>query len=159
VTAFALREAGDADGPWIVARHGEVYAREHGWDATFERQVAGIVAAAPLAGWIAVDARTGERVGCVLCARGDDEGVAKLRALLVLPGHRGHGIGRALAQRCVAYARDAGFSRLSLWTVDALADARRLYASLGFAVTDERPVVQFGQAMVDVLMELDLGGA
>lgn len=156
MTGFSLREVRDEDHEWIVARHGEVYARERGWDASFEREVAKIVAAGFLAGWIAVDAGTGAPVGCVMCAPGDAADRAKLRALLVLPDHRGRGIGRALAEHCVAYAREAGCSRLALWTADVLEEARCLYASLGFTVIAERPVMQFGQTMTDVLMELDL---
>jgi hypothetical protein len=64
---------------WVVMVHGEVYAAEYGWGSSFEALVARIVADYAAdhdpqyeAAWIAtVD---GERVGCVFCVRGPDDG-------------------------------------------------------------------------------------
>jgi GNAT superfamily N-acetyltransferase len=148
-----VQEPGDRE--WIVEQHGRVYAAEHGWDATFRDEVAAIVESGFVAGWIAEEG--GARVGCVLCTVGATPDAAQLRALLVMPSARRHGVGRMLADRCVTFARDAGYRRLSLWTVDVLLEARRLYDAMGFRVVSERPVRQFGHPMVDLVMELELG--
>ena len=138
---------------WMVWQHGEVYGGTLGWDTSFEALVARIVAdfaSAPpdprLGGWIAdVD---GRRVGCVLCVPGSDPAVAVLRILLVIPDARGHGAGRALVDTCVAHARAAGCTSMTLWTNDVLVSARRIYEAVGFELVDSDPHRSFGQDLV-----------
>jgi GNAT superfamily N-acetyltransferase len=133
-------------------RHGEVYAAEFGWDATFEALVAGVVAdfagdhdPSREAAWIAeVD---GERAGCVFCVAAD-ETTAKLRILLVDPRARGLGVGGALVRACTGFAAAAGYRRITLWTNDVLVAARRIYAAQGFALVDAEPHHSFGQDLV-----------
>src|SRR6516165_8136330 len=91
-----LGEPGDLG--WVVMAHGEVYAREFGWDTTFEGLVARIVADYAAthdprreAAWVAVV--DGRRVGCVFCVANSVE-EAQLRILLVDPEARGLGIGQ-----------------------------------------------------------------
>jgi GNAT superfamily N-acetyltransferase len=154
-----LGEPGDLG--WVVMAHGEIYAAEFGWDASFEALVAQIVAdyaaghdSAREAAWIAeID---GARVGCVVCV-GEDETTAKLRILLVHPDGRGHGLGGRLVDVCVAFARAAGYARMRLWTNDPLVAARRIYLSRGFVLTEEQPHRSFGVDLVGQTYELDLG--
>src|SRR5918997_1121989 len=75
---FFLRTHEPGDMGWVVHRHGELYAREYGWDERFEALVAGIVAdfinnldPAKERCWIAE--MEGERVGCVFVVKGSDE--------------------------------------------------------------------------------------
>jgi GNAT superfamily N-acetyltransferase len=146
---------------WVVMVHGEAYYRQFGWDTDFEALVAGIVAdyathhdPACEAAWIAeVD---GERTGCVFLVSGDEPGVAKLRVLLVTPTARGLGIGTRLVQECLAFARDAGYQQVTLWTNDVLVSARRIYESFGFALTEEQPHQSFGHDLIGQNWTLDL---
>jgi len=142
---------------WVVMAHGEQYAAEFGWDASFEALVARIVAdyaadhdPAREGAWIAE--RDGRRVGCVFCVRAakdatDDE-TAQLRILLVTPEGRGMGLGRELVDRCVGFARAAGYRRLVLWTNEPLAAARRIYLERGFRLVDEERHRSFGAELV-----------
>jgi len=137
---------------WVVMAHGEQYAAEFGWDASFEALVARIVAdyaadhdPAREAAWIAE--RAGRRVGCVFCVRKDEE-TAQLRILLVTSEGRGLGLGRQLVDRTVAFARAAGYRRLVLWTNEPLAAARRIYLERGFRLVDEEPHHSFGVDLV-----------
>jgi DNA-binding MarR family transcriptional regulator/N-acetylglutamate synthase-like GNAT family acetyltransferase len=148
------REPGDLG--WIVERHGVLYAREYGWDATFELLVARIMGAFDPArdrAWIAE--LDGRRAGCVLCVHEDEE-TAKLRTLLVEPDARGHGIGAQLVDRCIRHARGAGYARLELWTNDVLAAARRIYERAGFQLSHSAPHRAFGHDLVEQTWSLTL---
>lgn len=60
-------------------------------------------------------------------------GVATLGQFGVEPGLQGRGIGKALVQRCEAWARARGFRELALDTAEPAKHLVGLYASLGFA--------------------------
>ena len=146
---------------WVVTAHGELYARQFGWDTSFEALVARIVAdfaakhdPAREQAWIAE--LDGRRVGCVFCVQDDEPGTAKLRILLVHPDARGHGLGTQLVETCTAFAREAGYERLQLWTNDVLAAARRIYLAAGFRLVAEAPHHSFGVDLVGQDYALDL---
>jgi GNAT superfamily N-acetyltransferase len=140
--------------------HGEIYAREFGWDTTMESFTAGIVAHYATdhdpgreAAWIAeLDSR---RVGCVFCVAADETS-AQLRLLLVEPAARGHGVGGRLVDHCLAFARRAGYGRMVLWTNHPLRAARRVYISRGFELVREEPHHSFGVDLIGQTYELDL---
>jgi DNA-binding MarR family transcriptional regulator/N-acetylglutamate synthase-like GNAT family acetyltransferase len=152
VRAVVLRAPGPGDYGWVVARHGALYADEHGWDAAFEGLVARIVGdyvehhdPAREAAWIAeVD---GEPAGCVFCVARDAT-TAQLRILLVEPRFRGLGIGTRLVDQCLQFARQAGYRSITLWTNDVLVSARRIYEAAGFTLVDEEPHHSFGHDLV-----------
>ncbi|MFL5895413.1 MAG: GNAT family N-acetyltransferase [Thermoleophilaceae bacterium] len=155
-----IRRPRPGDLGWIVARHGELYAEEYGWDEAFEALVAGIVAnyaqahdPAREAAWIAEAG--GDRAGCVMCVRKSGK-AAQLRLLLVEPWARRSGIGSRLIGECLSFAREAGYERVVLWTNDPLADARRLYERAGFALESEAPHHSFGHDMVEQTWEKTL---
>ena len=148
---------------WVVGAHGEIYAREFGWDTSFEALVARIVAdfaerhdPAREAAWIA---EIGDRrAGCIFCVADDvDPTAAKLRILLVDPAGRGHGLGGRLVDTCLDFARGAGYERIRLWTNHPLAAARRVYLSRGFVLTGEEPHRSFGADLIGQTYELALG--
>lgn len=157
---IVLRPPQAGDYGWVVARHGALYAEEHGWNAEFEGLVARIVGGfvehhdpAREAAWIAE--LDGEPVGCVFCVA-KDATTAQLRILLVEPTARGLGIGTRLVDECVRFARGAGYRSIVLWTNDVLTSARRIYEAAGFTLVDEEPHHSFGRDLVGQTWSLDL---
>jgi DNA-binding MarR family transcriptional regulator/GNAT superfamily N-acetyltransferase len=149
---FVLRPPLSGDFGWVVHRHGVIYAREYGWDETFEALVARIVAdyvdqrdLKREAAWIAEI--EGEPVGCVFCVK-KEETVAQLRLMLVEPRARGMGIGSRLCEECIRFARRARYQRMMLWTNDVLEGARRIYQRAGFEVVEEESHHSFGHDLV-----------
>lgn len=160
VTIRRLGRPGDLG--WVVMAHGEMYAEEYGWDASFEALVARIVADyagdhddTREAAWVAE--LDGRRAGCVFCIAVDDQ-TAQLRTLLVDPAARGHGIGTRLVDECLGFARAAGYKRVKLWTNHPLVAARHIYLSRGFRLAEEEPHHSYGADLVGQVYELDLAG-
>lgn len=161
VRSVSLREPEPGDLGWIVSAHGELYAREQGYDGRFEGLVAQIVADHVAAAhperertWIAT--LDGRRVGCIACVEGDVPDEARLRILLVDPSARGHGVGARLVAACVAFAREVGYRRMVLFTVDALVAARRLYEAEGFTLQTSTPTREWGVDVVEQTWALEL---
>lgn len=159
-SGIILRAPKPGDYGWIIARHGAVYAEEYGWDISFEGLVAGLVAdfvksqdPARERCWIAD--LGGEPVGSIFCTA-KDRNTAKLRMLIVDEKARGHGAGGLLVDACMAFAKAAGYRRMTLWTNDILTAARKLYAARGWALTASEPVHQFGHSMVSETWEVEL---
>ena len=160
--AYIIRPPTAADYGWIIASHGEVYAREYGWGPRFLSLVARVIAdyvddfdPALERCWIAE--RSGVNVGSVFVARDTERpGVAKLRMLLVLPSARGLGIGKRLVDECTRFAREAGYHTLSLWTNSVLTTARQIYADAGYVLVREEIHDSFGKPLTAETWELTL---
>jgi GNAT superfamily N-acetyltransferase len=145
---------------WVVMAHGVLYAAEFGWDTSFEALVARIVAdyanghdSSREAAWIAE--LDGVRVGCVFCVSEDDD-AAKLRILLVEPAGRGRGLGGRLVDTCVAFAAQAGYAQMRLWTNHPLVAARAIYLRRGFVLESEEPHHSFGVDLIGQVYQRDL---
>lgn len=149
---WRLRTHRPGDIGWIIQAHGRLYAREYGWDASFEALVAEIAAgflrnhdARVERCWIAE--KDGENVGSVLVVR-ESADTAKLRLLIVDPDARGLGIGKRLVAECICFARQKQYKTLTLWTNDVLVAARRIYQEAGFQLVREERHHSFGHALV-----------
>ena len=144
----------------VVMLHGEIYAREYGFDPSFEAYVAGPLAEFALSRsereriWIAE--RAGELVGSIAIVTSTPD-VAQLRWFLVHPAARGHGVGKRLLGEAVAFSRSAGYRSILLWTVSALEAAAALYTAAGFRLSEANSAVRWGREVIEQRYDLDLG--
>jgi GNAT superfamily N-acetyltransferase len=158
--SYILRALAPGDIGWVVHRNGVLYHEEYGWDQTFEALVAEVLGKfvrkldpARERAWIAE--RDGRIVGSIFCVS-KSRTTAALRILYVEPSARGLGIGNRLVDECIAFAKDAGYRKLTLWTNSVLESARRIYQSKGFQLIEEERHHSFGKDLVGQNWELDL---
>jgi GNAT superfamily N-acetyltransferase len=170
-----LRGLQPGDLGWVVGRHGALYGSEYGFDQRFEAMVARIVAdyvdrldPALECAWIAQRAGAADdvadpRLGCVFLVQARDDttqqpepGVAQLRLLLVEPAARGLGLGQQLTAACEAFARQAGYRRMRLWTNRSLTAARAIYRKAGYQLLDSQAHESFGNVQVGEVWEKEL---
>ncbi|MGJ7606619.1 bifunctional helix-turn-helix transcriptional regulator/GNAT family N-acetyltransferase [Variovorax sp. LT1R20] len=158
--AAVLRDPAPGDIGWVVQQHGEIYAREYGWDSSFEALVAQIAGEFLLKFqpewercWIAE--LNGERMGSIFVMR-KSAGVAQLRLLILSPAARGLGLGGKLVDECIAFARRKGYKKMVLWTNSDLVAARAVYAKRGFQLTKSEPHESYGKQLVGETWELKL---
>jgi ribosomal protein S18 acetylase RimI-like enzyme len=143
----------------IVYLHGVLYARERGFDPTFEAYVAGPLSDFARSGgerqrlWIAE--RGGRIVGCVAVVAAGPR-TAQVRWLLVESSSRGAGLGRRLLGEAVAFCKDRGYAEVVLWTESGLTAAAHLYRSAGFRKIEEKPGRLWGVDLVEEKYELRL---
>jgi len=155
-----LRAPKPGDFGWMITRHAELYGEEYGWIAPFEGLCAQIVADFANDNdvkcercWIAE--MDGENVGCVMLVK-DKPGVARIRLLLVDPKARGLGLGARLVDECIAFARRAGYRKITLWTHRVLTAARHIYQQAGFTLTGTEKHRSWGKPVVSEFYDLEL---
>lgn len=155
-----LRDPAPGDIGWVVQQHGEVYAREYGWNLDFEALVAGIAAQFVRKFqpqwekcWIAE--LDGERVGAIFVVR-KSATTAQLRMLILAPQARGLGLGARLTDEAIGFARAKGYRKMVLWTNSCLTAARAIYARRGFVLDKSEPYEGFGQQLVGETWSLRL---
>jgi len=145
---------------YIIYLHGVLYAKEYGWDYTFEGYVAQSLATFALSSdaskdslWIAeMDGQIVGSIGVV----GNSNSEAQLRWLLVHPAQRGSGLGRVLLNKALQFCRDRKFKSVFLWTVSDLKVAAHLYQSAGFRKIEEKTHRIWGKTLTEERYDLFL---
>jgi DNA-binding MarR family transcriptional regulator/GNAT superfamily N-acetyltransferase len=158
--AFIVRPHRPGDMGWVTQRHGALYSEEYGLNHKMEAYVAEVVAKflrefEPLREHCWIAEQDGTRVGSVFIVKESDT-VARLRLLIVEPRARGLGVGRRLVEECVRFSRQAGYGEVTLWTHSILTAARRIYASVGFAIVETETHDEFGPELVGETWNLRL---
>lgn len=121
---------------------------------SFEKELAELPGGyAPPDGRLLLAAHGSQFAGCVALHKLEDE-TCEMKRLYIRPQFRGKGLGRVLAERVVADAREIGYKRLRLDTVEPLmSGAVALYRKLGF-----REIAPYRENPIEgaLYMELEL---
>jgi len=146
---WSLRTFRTGDMGLITARQSILYREVYGWGTGMEALIGEITAAflrdfrpGREQCWIAECG--GRMLGSVFLVEENAE-TARLRLLYAEPEARGMGIGQALVKQCTAFAREAGYRRIVLWTHAVLESARRIYAAEGYRIVETHTHDDFGK--------------
>jgi putative acetyltransferase len=128
----------EASGEEAIAAARELcleYAEEFRLDLCFQgfdEELAGLPGAyAPPLGRLLLGLVGEEVAGCV-ALRSLSDGACEMKRLFVRPAFRGTGLGRRLAEAVIEAGRELGCEGMRLDTLPQMAEAQRLYESLGF---------------------------
>ncbi|HEX7783341.1 MAG TPA: bifunctional helix-turn-helix transcriptional regulator/GNAT family N-acetyltransferase [Sphingobium sp.] len=153
-----IAQAGDL--ALIASRQTILYNRDYGWGRGMEILESEVTTAflrdfkpGREQCWVA---RRHERMLGAVMVVDAGGGVAQLRLLHVEPDARGMGIGGALVDQCIAFARDAGYAHMRLWTHTVLEGARRIYERAGFTITSVEFHNHFGEPIQGETWEMPL---
>jgi putative acetyltransferase len=149
-----------AETPAQVAQARELfleYAQSLGFSLcfqSFDRELAGLPGDyAPPEGRLLLAEYEGNLAGCAALHK-LEPGICEMKRLYLRPHFRGRGLGRILAEALIAEARQIGYQRMRLDTVEpVMKDAVAMYRKLGFKDTPPyRPNPMAGT----IYMELEL---
>ena len=100
---------------------------------SFDKELAGLPGKyAPPEGRLLLADYQGQLAGCVAMRKLESD-ICEMKRLYLRPQFRGKGLGRALAERIISEARQIGYGRMRLDTVEpAMKDAVATYHKLGF---------------------------
>ncbi|MGB2867771.1 MAG: GNAT family N-acetyltransferase [Bacteroidota bacterium] len=144
---------------FLTYLHGILYAKEYGWDHTFEAYVG-----EPLSQFakshsrrdrIWVVQQNNTIVGSIAIVTASRT-TAQLRWFLLHPSVRGLGVGKALVTKALNFCRKQGCRRVFLWTEARLTSAAGLYASFGFKLTEEKTHKLWGTVVTEQRYDLKL---
>ncbi len=146
---WSLRTFRTGDMGLITARQSTLYHEAYGWGRGMEALIGEITASflrefKPQREQCWIAEREGRMLGSVFLVEDDTE-TARLRLLYVEPEARGMGVGQALVKQCTAFAREAGYRRIVLWTHAVLESARRIYSAEGYRIVDTHTHNDFGK--------------
>jgi GNAT superfamily N-acetyltransferase len=149
VRDLRLRALRDAPAAFESRYEDEQHRPEAGWREWLERS-SGVSAVASL------DGQAAGLVGGYI----EDASYVELVSMWVVPAARGHGVGRALVEEVVRWAREQSVNQVRLWVTRGNDTAERLYHRHGFVRTGEVQSLPAGHPGIEEIgMRLSLAEA
>jgi ribosomal protein S18 acetylase RimI-like enzyme len=106
----------------------------------------------PAGGCVILCFEDSEAIGCIALRKFENE-TCEMKRLYLRPEARGKGIGRALAEKIIEKAKEFGYKKMQLDTLETMKEAIALYKSIGF--TEIEPY-RYNPNKGVVYMKLDL---
>jgi len=144
---------------YLTYLHGITYAKEYGYDQTFEAYVAHGLAEfirsfSPNRDRMWLAETNDELIGSIAVV-GHSKVEAQLRWFFVRPEYRGIGIGRKLLNEALHFCKKRKYRAVFLWTTSELSAAQRLYTGAGFRRTKRRTHRIWGKTVTEERYDLD----
>ena len=144
----------------VIRLHGVTYAKEYGYDQTFEAYVADGLAEfvrsfSPDKVRIWLAEAKGQIVGSIAIV-GHSKGKVQLRWFFVHPKYREMGMGRRLLIKALRFCKERRYRTVFLWTTSELSAAQHLYMGVGFRRTQKKTHRIWGKAITEEKYDLDL---
>jgi GNAT superfamily N-acetyltransferase len=145
---------------YLTYLHGILYAKEYGYDQTFEAYVASGLAEFVQSFspdkdriWLA---ETNSRIIGSIAIVGHSKVDAQLRWFLVHPDYRGLGIGKELLKDALQFCKECKYKTMFLWTTNKLIEAGHLYTCFGFSKTERKTHKIWGKRVTEERYDLYL---
>jgi len=145
---------------YLTYLHGTVYAREYGYNTSFEAYVANGLTEFTRSFnqkkdgiWLA---EACDHIVGSIAMVGRSRQEAQLRWFFVHPNYRKHGIGRKLLKEALRFSRKCKYKTIFLWTTSELAAARQLYLNAGFTRTEKKKHRIWGKTVTEERYDLRL---
>ena len=152
-----IRDRQPGDLGWLVERHGVLYAREYGWDESFERLVAQHRAPTSTRRRTAPGSRrptSNEPArSCASTTHPNEPSCARSWSSHTPAASAS---ARRLVDEVIRHATTRGYTTLTLWTNDVLHAARHIYERAGFTLISEAPHHAFGHDLTEQTWSLTL---
>lgn len=101
-------------------------------------------------------AKDNDRFVGTITFMGEENGVGRLRFLIVEPDMRGKGTGKAIMATALEWAKEMGYSHIWLSTHSVLDTARKMYAGMGFVKTGEESAEEVCPGAMEEVWEIDV---
>jgi len=98
----------------------------------FEKEISELSAMySPPSGCLILSCENDKPFGCVAVRKFED-GICEMKRLYIPESYRGRGIGRELAERIITKAKELGYEKMRLDTLETMKEAISLYKTMGF---------------------------
>lgn len=145
---------------YLIYLHGDLYARETGYNLEFEAYVCKtfydfLQSYDPAKDRVFLAVYRQRIVGAVAIL-GHSSYLAQLRWLLVHPDMRGIGLGKKLVTDALAFCRERQYKQVYLLTTNQQTTAADIYLKAGFKKTDIQPQQIWGHQLYEERYDLEL---